>query len=91
MQYRSDDAGESRHLKKLSAPREMTLKRGVPVMLLRNISSVLVNGSLGRVVDFTEEGPVVHFEDTAITMTIPAMKFTGTLHWQYIIWDNGDN
>jgi membrane protease subunit (stomatin/prohibitin family) len=75
----SGDAGLLTSSEGVSAQKKLMIKRGCPVMLIRNISSELVNGSIGRVVDFNEEShsPVVDFQDLGIVITLKKLNFTG--------------
>lgn len=59
-------------LKNFMAPKVLTLKTGSQVMLIKNISSTLVNGSVGKVIGFqnieisegfTKEIPIVEFRN----------------------------
>jgi hypothetical protein len=75
--YRGEDVGAQTYLAKIIAPKVLHLKRGCPVMLLWNLSDRLVNGSLGTVVDFTKEGPVVDFTDAQRTLEIKPILFSG--------------
>jgi hypothetical protein len=81
MQYNAEDSGDVARLNSSSgmlALKTLTVKRGCPVMLLRNLSDNLVNGSTGRVVDLNEDGPVVHFLDADVVLKLPKCNFTGT-------------
>jgi hypothetical protein len=73
------DKGEQRYLDKLTVEKVLRLKKGCPVMLVRNLSGDLVNGSLGEVVDFAEDGPLVYFIKSETTTIIKPIKFTGNL------------
>ncbi|KAH3676451.1 hypothetical protein WICPIJ_009107 [Wickerhamomyces pijperi] len=42
-------------MKGITAPRTLTLKTGAKVMMLKNMDDTLVNGSLGKVVDFIDQ------------------------------------
>ena len=77
MQYCSTDMGSEHYLKRLTPPTTLILKRRCPVILLKNVSDKLVNGTLGTVVNLNEDGPLIHFEyeDTAIQMK--RESFTG--------------
>lgn len=55
-EYKAKDSGERKYMQKLAAPSTIWLKRGVPVILLRNLSNDLVNGLQGTVVGFSEQG-----------------------------------
>ena len=46
-------------------------------MLLVNLSSRLVNGSMGHVVDISEHGPVVEFTRADVTLKVKQYTFTG--------------
>lgn len=51
----SDAAMREKLLQNCMAPRELKLKKGSQVMLIKNIDEMLVNGSLGKVVGFMNE------------------------------------
>lgn len=55
----------------------LAMKVGCPVMLLRNLSSDLVNGTLGQVTDVNVKGPVVHFFHPNLTILLDRYTFTG--------------
>ncbi|XP_060571759.1 uncharacterized protein LOC132729940 [Ruditapes philippinarum] len=73
-EYKSTDEGDRKFLNKILAPQTLWLKKGAPVMLLRNLSDKLVNGLRGTVVDITESGPVVEFP--SLNMKMPMEKIT---------------
>lgn len=50
--YTSTDYGDKNMLKQCIAPRTITLKTGAQVMVVRNMTSHIVNGSLGTVTGF---------------------------------------
>jgi ATP-dependent DNA helicase PIF1 len=60
MTYTADDSGimdlgiRERILNNFMAPKELQLKKGAQVMLIKNIDQNLVNGSLGKVVRFSD-------------------------------------
>ena len=59
------------------APKKLSLKQGCPVMLLRNLSTQLVNGTIGEVVDITTEGPVIHFPNVDVACKLQRVLFSG--------------
>ena len=59
--YRAQDSGQKKYLEDCNAPQVLHLKRGSPVMLTVNLSSQLVNGLRGKVVDFNNETVTVYF------------------------------
>ena len=67
--YTSEDYGEKNKLKKILAKKVLTLKEGSPVMLLKNMSSELVNGRMGTVIKLEVDGPTVKFGNTVIKLT----------------------
>lgn len=77
VRYLSKDTGDGKYLKHIGAPRCLILKRTCPVILLKNLSDSLTNGTLGKVVDFSEEGPVIHFECEDMTTQLKKELFTG--------------
>lgn len=75
VKFTSMDIGEDRHLKPLLAEKVVVLKKGAPVMLLKNLDNTLCNGSLGQIIDFNASGlPIVLFNN-GITMTIERQKW----------------
>jgi hypothetical protein len=77
--YKAVDKGEKKYLKGILCPQTLHLKRGCPVMLLRNLSNILVNGSMGRVVDFGNQGPIVNFMEAEKTLELTPMPFSSKL------------
>lgn len=51
-----DKAQRDKLLSNCMAPETITLKKGAQVMLIKNIDESLVNGSIGRVIGFMDEG-----------------------------------
>ncbi|KAK3106999.1 hypothetical protein FSP39_004649 [Pinctada imbricata] len=74
-EYKAIDRGESHYLKKVLAPPTLWLKDGCPVILVRNISSNLVNGLQGIVLS-CKECPVVHFPTVDITTKLEKQTFS---------------
>lgn len=50
--FHATDSGDKRLLKQCVAPPTLTLKTGAQVMIIRNMSSTIVNGSVGTVTGF---------------------------------------
>ena len=79
--FRAEDGGDVAQLKRTSsgilAMETLCLKRGCPVMLVVNLCSNLVNGSMGLVLDICDEGPVVNFVDAGVTLKVKRYSFTG--------------
>ncbi|OBZ90108.1 ATP-dependent DNA helicase PIF1 [Choanephora cucurbitarum] len=65
--FKAVDKGNKGYLDTIRAPLTLELKVGAQVMLIKNLSPVLVNGSLGVVTKFTEEKD---------SRTYPVVKFT---------------
>lgn len=65
--FEAKDSGDPNILKQCMASPKLTLKVGAQVMLIKNLSQHLVNGSLGIVTAFTKVGkteyPVVKFSN----------------------------
>ena len=74
-----DWAADSRYLKQLDdncqAPQVLLMRVGAQVLLLKNIdvSKGLCNGSVGRIVEFRNNLPVVEFKN--IVRVVPKMKW----------------
>ncbi|XP_070204769.1 uncharacterized protein [Littorina saxatilis] len=75
-EFHATDEGDVRSLKNTRAPKILWLKKDCPVMLIRNISDQLVNGSLGHVVDLHHDKVVVHFEKTNMTVELSRIAFS---------------
>ncbi|XP_014674176.1 PREDICTED: ATP-dependent DNA helicase PIF1-like [Priapulus caudatus] len=75
--YDSEDNGEEKHLKTLKAPKTLCLKAKCPVMLVRNFSDELVNGSRGIVEKFEDSAVTVKFENPSMTVRLTRTKFSG--------------
>jgi ATP-dependent DNA helicase PIF1 len=54
--YDSIDIGQRNILKQCPAEQSLSLKKGAQVMLIRNLSSTAVNGSVGTITDFVKIG-----------------------------------
>jgi ATP-dependent DNA helicase PIF1 len=52
----ADKSQRDKLLSNCMAPETITLKKGAQVMLIKNIDESLVNGSIGRVIGFMDEG-----------------------------------
>ena len=69
MTYPATDTGvadlkhRESHLRNFMAQQTLTVKKGAQVMLIKNIDSQLVNGSLGKVVAFMDEGQFTFYKD----------------------------
>lgn len=77
VEYISSDSGNTKELARLTVPKVLWLKVCIPVILLRNLSSQLVNGLQGIVMDIGPEGPVVLFAGPNVTMTLKKFNFQG--------------
>ncbi|CCH46365.1 DNA repair and recombination protein [Wickerhamomyces ciferrii] len=53
--YLEDPNQREKFLSNLMAPRVLNLKKGAQVMMIKNIDETLVNGSLGKVIDFIDQ------------------------------------
>ncbi|MES9902009.1 MAG: hypothetical protein ABW168_04910 [Sedimenticola sp.] len=78
LELKSHDEGKKYYYSSdLLAPRMLWLKIGVPVILLRNLSDVLVNGMLGEVCDFEGQRVWVHFPSIQKKVSIEKFRFEG--------------
>ncbi|XP_033755719.1 ATP-dependent DNA helicase PIF1-like [Pecten maximus] len=76
--YKSKDEGSHHYLNKFLAPKNLALKVGCPVMLVKNLSDKLVNGLRGVVTALDTYSVDVKFilHDKDITSNIKTTKFT---------------
>ncbi|SCV02632.1 LAMI_0H01354g1_1 [Lachancea mirantina] len=58
----SDVDAKEKLLANFLAPRELQLKVGAQVMMIKNIDDTLVNGSLGKVIDFIDSDTYLFYE-----------------------------
>jgi hypothetical protein len=79
--FKSHDAGIVEQLKDCMAPRDLELKKGAQVMLIKNLSNSLVNGSIGIVEDFT-----AHEKTDA-----PSVEITGSYAMPIVRFSNGES
>lgn len=77
-EFLSKDSGEKRFIEKITVPKVLWLKKGAPVILMRNLTDKLVNGLKGHVVGIGENGPVVKFGEDELP--ISKMKCSGKRH-----------
>jgi ATP-dependent DNA helicase PIF1 len=66
--YRADDSGDTKKLNRVMARRVVSLKVGCPVMLVKNLSPKLVNGSIGIVIALDRDCPTVQFDGTVVKL-----------------------
>ncbi|XP_069103900.1 uncharacterized protein [Argopecten irradians] len=71
--YKSVDEGEVKLLMHSAAPKNLLLKVGAPVILIRNLEHNLFNGTRGVVTKLTEEGPVISVAGKNVP--VPLTKF----------------
>ncbi|KAH3682032.1 hypothetical protein WICPIJ_006997 [Wickerhamomyces pijperi] len=53
-------------LANMIAPRKLTLKKGAQVMMLKNLDENLVNGSLGKVIDFIDKDTYMTYQKVLV-------------------------
>ncbi|CAC5396937.1 PIF1 [Mytilus coruscus] len=76
--YASQDEGSQHYLSKFLAPKNLGLKLGCPVMLIKNLNDILVNGLCGTVTKLSADSVEVKFtlEHKTLTVTIAKEVFT---------------
>ncbi|AMD22070.1 HGL270Wp [Eremothecium sinecaudum] len=58
----TDEDAKARYLANFLAPKKLVLKVGAQVMNIKNYDDTLVNGSLGKVIDFIDEATFMFYE-----------------------------
>jgi ATP-dependent DNA helicase PIF1 len=76
-EFKAIDSGDTAELKKLTVPSTLWLKVGCPVILLRNLSDILVNGLRGTLTSVTDTVLTVKFPTLTNTTSIKKEAFTG--------------
>ncbi|CCE61722.1 hypothetical protein TPHA_0B00500 [Tetrapisispora phaffii CBS 4417] len=66
-----DEEAKSRLLQNFLAPKQLKLKIGAQVMMIKNIDSTLVNGSLGKVIDFIDPDTYMFYDTIVNNPRIP--------------------
>lgn len=75
-EFTAKDEGEQKYrLDSLTVPKCLWLKIGIPVILLRNLTTKLVNGLRGFVLDIDDEGPTIEFPSIGITTRLSEYPF----------------
>ena len=69
--YSAVDEGEVKRLNSVQVPKILVLKKNCKVMLTVNLSTVLVNGSLGTVEEMGPDFCIVNFNDSGRTVIKP--------------------
>lgn len=77
LEFQAIDSGDTGELKNLTAPKTLWLKIGCPVILLRNLSTTLVNGLRGILVGVSDTELAVKFPALDLTTSIKKFHFTG--------------
>lgn len=84
--FEAMDEGIQSELDKIIAPRQLWLKVGIPVMLLRNLTDNLVNCFLGKVVNISQEHVSVHFTRCDIVADLTRVAFTGNIYFKIVFF-----
>ena len=76
--YKAKDEGSEHYLQKFMAPKNLGLKLGCPVMILKNLTNLLVNGLHGTVTKLDADSVDVKFliADKFCTVTVKPVVFT---------------
>ena len=77
VEFKSKDSGEPKYLQKIRADQILWLKEECEVILMKNISDQLVNGSRGIVKGMTADTVQVHFQKINKLHPVSRMSFTG--------------
>ena len=88
--YTAKYSGASRYFGNFQPPKYLLLKKGCPVMLLKNITEQLVNGSIGVVEEMADEEVTVNFKlggqaaitKCQLTQYDSVAKKTVAIQWQ---------
>ncbi len=84
--YTSIDKGDKMMLKQCIAPRTLTLKMGAQVMVIRNLSPLVVNGSIGTITGFEYHNDTKTFLPIVTIVTDEGHTITTMTHqtWETI-------
>ncbi|SCU98655.1 LADA_0H14510g1_1 [Lachancea dasiensis] len=74
-----DEEQKQKLLSNFLAPKELKLKVGAQVMMIKNIDETLVNGSLGKIIDFIDQRTYMFYETVKSDPTIDAATLMAML------------
>ena len=83
------DSGDTKLLTStngINFQKELCLKKSCPVILLRNLTGDLSNGTRGEVVDIGPDGPTVFFPSAHVTMLMGKYQSEGKMFLHIIIY-----
>ncbi|XP_053388812.1 uncharacterized protein LOC128551890 [Mercenaria mercenaria] len=76
VEFKSSDTGDKKYLNDMLAAKKLWLKIGIPVVLIKNLSDVLVNGLMGEVYDICDDGKIlVEFPKMNEKIYVDRVKF----------------
>ena len=81
-------AGEVKLLIHSAAPRNLLLKVGAPVILIRNLEHNLFNGTKGEVCRLTDEGPIVCIDGKMLQCHLQSLKCMTRQKKEHLLLDN---
>jgi ATP-dependent DNA helicase PIF1 len=79
-EFVASDSGDKKYLSHILAPHILWLKKGAPVILLRNLSDKLFNGLRGEVYDIVDGGAIIEFPSVGLKIPVQKMKFSGKFY-----------
>ncbi|CEP61666.1 DNA helicase PIF1 LALA0_S03e08064g [Lachancea lanzarotensis] len=85
-----DELQKQKLLSNFLAPKELKLKIGAQVMMIKNMDETLVNGSLGKIIDFIDQTTYMFYDTVKKNPEIETSRLESMIEGKIPVNDNSD-